>query len=389
MSISPMRFEFATAREIVFGTGAVRTLAERVRPHGASVLVVTGADPARAASVLEAMNEAGLAVTIWPAAGEPTIDDARAAVREAHDERVEVIVGIGGGSAIDLAKAVAVLTTNGGDPLEYIEVIGGGRPLLEPPLPTVAVPTTAGAGAEVTRNAVLLSREHGVKASLRSPLMLPRLALIDPELTLSLPPDVTAATGMDALAQLLEPYVSARANPFTDAICLDGFPRVARALARAWRDGGDIEARAEMSLAALYGGLALANAGLGAVHGFAAVIGGRFDAPHGAVCAALLPGVVRANAAALADRDRASPTLVRYQCAARILTGRSDATPADLAEWLGELRRTLQIPGLRAYGVDETDAEPIVAASARASSMRANPIVLEPDELHAVLESAL
>jgi alcohol dehydrogenase class IV len=384
-----MHFEFATAREIVFGAGAVRTLPERVRPHGASVLVVTGGDPARAASVLESMNEAGLAVTIWPTAGEPTIEDARAAVREAHEERVEVIVGIGGGSAIDLAKAVAVLATNAGDPLDYLEMIGGGRPVVEAPLPTMAVPTTAGAGAEVTRNAVLLSREHGVKASLRSPLMLPRLALVDPELTLSLPPDVTAATGMDALAQLLEPYVSVRANPVSDAICLDGLPRVARSLARAWRDGGDLEARAEMSLAALYGGLALANAGLGAVHGFAAVLGGRFDAPHGAVCAALLPGVVRANAAALADRDRASPALARYECAARILTGRSDARPTDLGVWLGELRETLQIPGLRAYGVDATDAAPIVAAAARASSMRANPIVLTPDELHAVLESAL
>jgi alcohol dehydrogenase class IV len=389
MSISPMHFEFATAREIVFGAGAVRTLPERVRPHGASVLVVIGGDPARAASVLESMNEAGLAVTIWPTAGEPTIEDARAAVREAHEERVEVIVGIGGGSAIDLAKAVAVLATNAGDPLDYLEMIGGGRPVVEAPLPTMAVPTTAGAGAEVTRNAVLLSREHGVKASLRSPLMLPRLALVDPELTLSLPPDVTAATGMDALAQLLEPYVSVRANPVSDAICLDGLPRVARSLARAWRDGGDLEARAEMSLAALYGGLALANAGLGAVHGFAAVLGGRFDAPHGAVCAALLPGVVRANAAALADRDRASPALARYECAARILTGRSDARPTDLGVWLGELRETLQIPGLRAYGVDATDAAPIVAAAARASSMRANPIVLTPDELHAVLESAL
>jgi alcohol dehydrogenase class IV len=384
-----MHFEFATAREIVFGAGAVRTLPERVRPHGASVLVVTGGDPARAASVLESMNEAGLAVTIWPTAGEPTIEDARAAVSEAHEERVEVIVGIGGGSAIDLAKAVAVLATNAGDPLDYLEMVGGGRPVVEAPLPTMAVPTTAGAGAEVTRNAVLLSREHGVKASLRSPLMLPRLALVDPELTLSLPPDVTAATGMDALAQLLEPYVSVRANPVSDAICLDGLPRVARSLARAWRDGRDLEARAEMSLAALYGGLALANAGLGAVHGFAAVLGGRFDAPHGAVCAALLPGVVRANAAALADRDRASPALARYQCAARILTGRSDARPTDLAEWLGELRETLQIPGLRAYGVDATDAAPTVAAAARANSMRANPIVLTPDELHAVLESAL
>jgi alcohol dehydrogenase class IV len=384
-----MHFEFATAHEIVFGAGSRRVLADRVRREGASALVVTGGDPSRAASLLDAMNEAGLAVTIWPVGHEPTLDAARAAVKGARDERVDVVVGIGGGSAIDLAKAVAALATNSGDPLDYLEVIGSGRPLAERPLPVVAVPTTAGAGAEVTRNAVLLSPEHGLKASLRSPLLLPRLALVDPELTLSLPPDVTAATGMDALAQLLEPYVSVRANPVTDAICREGLPRAARALGRAWRDGRDLEARTDMALAALCGGLALANAGLGAVHGFAAAIGGRFEAPHGAVCAALLPGVVRANAAALAARDPASPALARYESAARAVTGRPEATALDLIVWLAQLREDLGIPGLRAYGIARTDAEPLLAAAARASSMRANPIVLEPDELHAVFESAL
>jgi alcohol dehydrogenase class IV len=384
-----MHFEFATAHEIVFGAGSRRVLPDRVRREGASALVVTGGDPARAASVLEAMSEAGLAVTIWPVGHEPTLDAARAAVKEAQDERVDVVVGIGGGSVIDLAKAVAALATNGGDPLDYLEVIGRGRPLVERPLPIVAVPTTAGAGAEVTRNAVLLSPEHRVKASLRSPLMLPRLAVVDPELTLSLPPDVTAATGMDALAQLIEPYVSMRANPITDAVCLEGLPRVTRSLRRAWTDGTDLEARIDMSVAALCGGLALANAGLGAVHGFAAAVGGRFDAPHGAVCAALLPGAVRANVAALTARAAGSPVLARYVTVARIVTGRADATAGDLVEWLLRLREDLRIPGLRGYGVGAAGVERLVSDAVRASSMRANPIVLESEELHAVLESAL
>jgi alcohol dehydrogenase class IV len=227
-----------------------------------------------------------------------------------------------------------------------------------------------------------------VKASLRSAFMSPRLAVVDPELTLSLPADVTAATGMDALAQLLEPYVSSRANPITDPLCLDGLGRVARSLRRAWTNGADLEARTDMALAALFGGLALANAGLGAVHGFASAIGGRFDAPHGAVCAALLPGVVRANAAALVTRAPESQAAVRYAVAARAVTGDSRASVERLVEWLQQLRSDLRIPVLGAYGVGERDAEGLVAAAARASSMKANPIALEPDELHEVLASA-
>ena len=162
-------------------------------------------------------------------------------------------------------------------------MIGKGQALASPSLPFIAVPTTAGTGAEVTRNAVLASPEHRVKASLRSPFMLARLAVVDPELTYDLPPAVTASTGLDALTQLIEPYVSSRANPMTDSLCVEGMRRAARSLPRVFADGRDAEARLDMSLASLFGGLALANAGLGAVHGFAAAIGGAFDAPHGAV----------------------------------------------------------------------------------------------------------
>lgn len=373
----------------MFGPGSRQILPERTRREGARALVVTGRGAARTETLLDAIRLAGVEVTVWPLGHEPTLDDARTAARVALGHGVEVVIGIGGGSTIDLAKAVAALVTNGGDPLDYIEVIGRGRLLVERPLPFIAVPTTAGAGAEVTRNAVLASPHDGVKASLRSPLMLPRLAVVDPELTLTLPPNVTAATGMDALAQLLEPYVSARANPITDPLCLDGLARVARSLRRAWTDGADLEARTDLSLAALLGGLALANAGLGAVHGFAAAIGGRFDAPHGAVCAALLHEVVRANLEALRSRAPSSPAIPRYHAVARALTGDPHGGPGELVEWLRGLRDDLQIPGLGAYGIGGGDLDPLVAAAARASSMRANPIALDSAELRGVLDAAL
>ena len=219
-----------------------------------------------------------------------------------------------------------------------------------PSLPFIAVPTTAGTGSEVTRNAVLGSPEHGVKASLRSPLMLPALALVDPEMTFGLPPAITASTGLDALTQLIEPYVCNRANPLTDALCRDGLATVARSLVRACTRGRDTEARIGMSYASLLGGLALANAGLGVVHGFAAPIGGMFDAPHGAVCAALLPLGMAANIKALRERAPESGSLIRYGEIAGILTGNAQATPEDGAEWVRLLVRHLAVPPLRSYG---------------------------------------
>ena len=300
-----MRFEFATATRIVFGPGCVSQLPALARDLGCSrALLVTGRTPARTPIPLEPAAS-------FPIEGEPTLDRVRQGAAQAR--ACDIVVAVGGGSVIDGAKAVAALATNPGDPLDYLEVIGQGQPLKIPPLPFIAIPTTAGTGSEVTRNAVLGSPEHGVKASLRSPMMLAKAALIDPDLTRDLPPRLTASTGLDALTQLIEPFVSPRANPLTDALCLDGIHRAAVYLSRAFDDGHDKQARENMSLVALFGGLALANAGLGVVHGFAAPIGGQFPAPHGAVCAAVLPHGMRANIEALSAREPNHPALDRYR----------------------------------------------------------------------------
>jgi alcohol dehydrogenase class IV len=215
--------------------------------------------------------------------------------------------------------------------------------------------------------------------------MLPRLAVVDPDLTLDLPRALTASTGLDALTQLIEPYVSSRANAMTDMFCVDGMRRAASALPRAWENGGDREARADMSFASLLGGLALANAGLGAVHGFAAPIGGMFPAPHGAVCAAVLPLAMEVNVRALRARGSAA----RYDEVARLLTGRAQATAEDGVRWMADLVRRLEIPPLRAYGVRETDIPEIAEKAARASSMRTNPVQLTPEELREIALRAL
>jgi alcohol dehydrogenase class IV len=253
----------------------------------------------------------------------------------------------------------------------------------------LAIPTTAGTGAEVTRNAVLASPQHRLKVSLRSPLMLPKVALVDPELTLDLPPALTASTGLDALTQLIEPYVSARANPMTDGLCVEGMRRAARSLRAAFENGRDAAAREDMAVASLFGGLALANAGLGAVHGLAGVIGGMFGAPHGAICAALLPRVMAANLAALRSRDPSNPALVRYEEVARLVTGRSSAQADDGVEWVGRLVSDLHIPKLGTYGLTSQHTADLVEKSKNASSMKANPIELTSAELAGVVEGAI
>jgi alcohol dehydrogenase class IV len=368
-----MRFEFATSARIVFGPGSISQLAQIVAGLGASrPLVVAGSRGAHDAR--------------FRIAGEPTLAIVRQGVEAARG--CDAVIAIGGGSVIDGAKAIAAMATNPGDPLDYLEVIGKGQPLVNRPLPFIAVPTTAGTGSEVTRNAVLGSPQHGVKASLRSAMMLAKVALIDPDLTRDLPPHVTASTGLDALTQLIEPFVSARANPMTDAFCRDGMRRAAAYLPRAFADGHDAEARENMSLASLFGGLALANAGLGVVHGFAAPIGGMFEAPHGAVCAALLPHGMRANILALRARAPRHPSLARYQEVAQILTGDPQAQPEDGEQWVAQLCAKLQIPPLSAYGITEHHIPDLVEKAAHASSMKANPIVLTQPELTAVLNHA-
>jgi alcohol dehydrogenase class IV len=283
-----MLFEFAAAARIVFGEGAVREVAPAAAAMGRRALVVTGADGKRAAALIGSLEAAGVSCVPFAVAGEPSIDLVREGSSLARGEGCDLVVAMGGGSALDGGKALAALMTNAADPLEYLEVVGRGQPLKSTPAPMIAIPTTAGTGSEVTRNAVLASPEHGVKASLRSASMLPRLAVVDPELTWDLPPAITASTGLDALTQLIEPYVSTRANAMTDLYCVEGMRRAAVALPRAYADGADRAARHDMAWASLLGGLSLANAGLGAVHGFAAPVGGMFPAPHGAISELLI-----------------------------------------------------------------------------------------------------
>jgi len=272
---------------------------------------------------------------------------------------------------------------------EYLEVIGRGRALTKPSAPFVAIPTTAGTGSEVTRNAVLASPEHKLKVSLRSPLMLPKVAIVDPELTYDLPPALTASTGLDALTQLIEPYTSCRANPMTDALCVEGIGRAARSLRAAFTDGRNGEAREDMCVASLFGGLALTNAGLGAVHGLAAPIGGMFPAPHGAVCAALLPHVMAKNLRALRSRAPGSDTLRRYDEVARLVTGGASAEADNGVRWVAGLVHELHIPRLGTHGVSEQHIEELVEKAAKASSMKANPITLTNEELAEILRATI
>ena len=383
-----MSFEFAAPGRIVFGEGTVAQLPALAAALGARVLVVEGAS-GRGEPLDGPLRARGLAVTRLRVSGEPTTGLVEEGVELVRGAECDVVVAIGGGSVIDAAKAIAAMAANPGELRDYLEVVGQGRPLTERPLPLVAIPTTAGTGAEATRNAVLMVEEARVKVSLRSPLMLPTVALVDPELTYSLPPSVTASTGLDALTQCIEPFVAPQANPLTDAVAREGMSRAARGLARAVRAGGDVGARRDMAVASLCGGLALANAKLGAVHGFAAPLGGMFPVPHGVACARLLPPVVDANVRALRQRESGSPALARYDEVARILTGRADAVAEDGAAWLRALGAELAVPPLSDYGITERDVPSVVEKARRASSMQGNPIALTDSELAEVLRAAI
>jgi alcohol dehydrogenase class IV len=385
-----MHFEFATATRIIFGAGCLRETGELASELGATrALVVTGHNTNRAAPLYALLEERHIEHAVFPVSGEPTTETARLGTQKARAEECDLIIGFGGGSALDTGKAIAALLTNGGEPLDYLEVIGKGKPITTPSAPYIAIPTTAGTGTEVTRNAVLKSTEHQVKVSLRSPLLLPRVAVIDPELTYSLPPEITATTGLDAFTQVLEPFVSNKANPLTDAICREGLQRAARSLQRAYEDSENVEAREDMAIVSLFGGLALANAKLGAAHGFAGPAGGMFPAPHGTICARVLPYVIETNVHALQCREPENMALQRYDEIAGILTGNPNAVAADGVAWVQELCETLNIPPLSQFGMSADDIPVLVQKAGKSSSMKGNPILLSAEELQSILERAL
>ncbi len=385
----PMNFEFATAQRILFGPGLIRELQTIAPALGSRAALVTGSSAERILPVFQQLKKCGANPAAFSITGEPTTTRIEAMAKQARNLGCDYVVAFGGGSVIDAGKALAALLTNSRELKEYLEVVGDGRPLDHDPAPCIAIPTTAGTGAEATRNAVLLSPEHQVKVSLRHPGMLPTVALVDPELTLSMPPAVTASTGLDAFIQLLEAFVSVKANPLTDGICREGLRLAARSLPKAFADGSDMAARTDMATASLFSGLALANAGLGAIHGFAGPLGGMYKAPHGMVCAALLPAVFEANVAALESRDPSNPALDRYREIAAITTGKPIASLGEAAEWIRALCAQLEVPGLRDMGVDAAAIPTLVEKAKQASSMKGNPIVLADKELAGILVQSM
>jgi len=384
-----VRFDLAVPVDIRFGAGRVSEVPEVFARLGASrVLVVTGRTTSRADTLRSELRETGISSIVFGVATEPSIERVRAAVSLLAESDCDAVLGFGGGSALDVAKAVAVLALSGTDPTDHLEVIGAGHPIERPGLPCVAVPTTAGTGSEVTRNSVLSG--GGVKASLRSPLILPKVALVDPELLVGVPKPTIAASGMDALSQLIEPLLSKRANPFSDALARDGIRRSARSLRRGYEEGMEESGvREDLALASLFSGMCLANSGLGAVHGLAAAAGARLSAPHGAVCAAVLAAVMDVNLRALRERAREDPALPRMTEVATLLTGLPEATPEDAIAWLQELTTALSIPGLASYGLNQDEIAPMVAAAQKASSMRGNPIELRDEEVTEIITRSL
>ena len=380
-----VNFSFSTAGQIIFGNYSLEKVPDLVAGFGQKVILVTGKNPSRAEELMAKFSP-GTDTVIFNIPGEPTTDLIEAGVKLARQHASEVVVGFGGGSVVDSAKAIAAMATNKGELLDYLEVIGRGKPLTEKPLPCIAIPTTAGTGAEVTKNSVIKSPENNVKVSLRSNQMYPDVAVVDPVLTWSMPPALTASTGVDALTHLLETFVSNQANPFIDMVCREGLTRISRSLRKAYKDGNDKQAREDMAMASLLGGMALANVKLGAVHGFAGPMGGMFPIPHGAVCACLMTAVIEENIQALRESKLDSP---KYDELAKILTGNEKAISGDAAIWASELVAELQIPPLSEFGLTEENFPVLVAKAKVSSSMKGNPVKLTDEQLFRILQRSL
>jgi alcohol dehydrogenase class IV len=383
-----LSFEFTAPTRVVFGSGILSKVPQLIGGKGKRILLVSGKNIDRSKSLADALISESCDAFRYIVEGEPTVEAVEKGIEAARREDCGLIVGFGGGSVIDCAKAIAALVPNKGKLFDYLEVIGAGKELEADPLPFIAIPTTAGTGAEVTKNAVIHSPKHQVKVSLRSPLMFPDVAVVDPELTISMPPDITATTGMDALSHLLETFVCNQPNPLTDAWCREGLRRISASLRKVFDNGNDIQARTDMALASMLGGMALANVKLGAVHGFAGPMGGMFPVPHGAACAALLPAVMEINIREV-NRQNQSVSMARYDELGQILTGKADATAEDGITWIKEVVKYLKIPTLATYGLTSSAYTTLTEKAKNASSMKGNPVLLSDDELREILEKTI
>lgn len=384
-----MQFDFLTASKILFGSGRLSSIGNLSREFGTTILVIHNGPDEIMETVVNYLEKAELNYFVRRVQNEPTVDNIQSFVDQARENSINLLIGIGGGSAIDSAKATAALVNNTGPIIDYLEVIGHSKPVQPPPLPIIAIPTTAGTGAEVTKNAVIGSSQQHVKVSLRSTFLLPRIALIDPQLTLNLPQQITAFSGLDALTQLIESYTCNVPNSMTDLFCGEGIKRIKNSFYRAYDAGNDISAREDMSFASLLSGISLTNAKLGAVHGLAGPLGGELNAPHGAICACLLPHVIRVNLEALSSRSPKNTAIKRYYEIGNILTGEPSAHADAGTKWIEDFCIHTHIPGLSSYGLNVDQFPSIIEKAIKSSSMKGNPITLFESELRSILNDAL
>lgn len=383
-----INFQFATSTQIIFENGSFQKVPGLIKNLGRKVLIVSGKNQKLSNQLSVGLKNLDIEFEKFNINSEPTTHDIETGTFLAKKTGCNVIAGVGGGSVIDSAKAIAALATNTGELTDYLEVIGKAKKMEEAPLPFVAIPTTAGTGAEVTKNAVIKSIEHNVKVSLRSDLMFPTFAVLDPQLTLTMTPEITACTGVDALTHLLETFVSCQSNQFVDIICREGISRIAKYLERAYLNGNDLEARENMAMASMLGGMALANVKLGAVHGFAGPLGGMFPIPHGAVCACLLPAVMEINIAVLKEK-KLENQLLKFNEIARILTQNKNSNAENGVSWVQEMVKKLKIPSLSDFNLNSDLFPELVEKARNSSSMKGNPVELSNTQLFEILNKSM
>ncbi len=392
-------FVIARLPRIVFGAGAAASIADHAAAFGGRALIVTGARSFRATPSWRRLREGlegnGVDWETFTVDGEPSPDLIDEAVAQFRDGGYDLVLGIGGGSAMDAAKAIAGLLRTGNSVIDHLEGVGPEIPYQGPAVPFIAVPTTAGTGSEATKNAVLSRHgEEGFKKSFRDEALVAKLAIVDPALLESCPPTVLAANGMDAFTQLLESFVSIRANPLTEALAWSGMEAFGKGFFAAWQGKGENAAagRSRIAYASLMSGICLAQTGLGSVHGLASPLGAFFPIPHGVVCGTLAAEASEVNIAALLEREPDNPALDKYRRVASLLAGRAfadrDEALDDLVKTLRMWTEKLSLPRLGAYGVNEAHIDKVVAGS-RGSSMKTNPIVLADGEVAEIVSRRL
>ncbi|HIF9141893.1 TPA: iron-containing alcohol dehydrogenase [Photobacterium damselae] len=377
-------FQFMTSTRIVFGEHALVESLSSLNQFGYSVLLVTGQDSSRAQPLIEYFQQQSMRFQQVSVLGEPLIAMVEEMAAMARQFRPDMVIAIGGGSVLDTGKALAALIPNQGSVYDYAEVVGRNLPLQSKPIPFIAIPTTAGTGSEVTRNAVLKSAQENIKVSLRSPDMLPDLAIVDPTLTYGMSPQLTACCGMDAFTHLMEAYVCGEPNALTDMICEEGLRRIATAIIPACEQD-DPEARSDMAFASMLGGMALTNAKLGAAHGLAAALGGRLNAPHSVITARLAPYVMEENVAIAKEQNR-KDILGRYKKLAEILTIKPCAEIEEGIDWVKSILTRLEIPLVGQYGLCATMFDEVAKDALLSNSIKGNPIPLSQERLESILE---